>query len=56
MRRTLVILAVATLSFILGAGSMYLLKRQPKVQHKDWQLAVYDDEFRSRLGLSTSSD
>lgn len=45
MKRTLTILAVAALSFVLGAGSMYLLKRQPKSPAGDGWFTVTITDF-----------
>lgn len=35
MKRTLIIVMVAVVSFVLGAGCMYVLKRQPKPTASD---------------------
>jgi hypothetical protein len=50
MRRTLTILIVAIVSFVLGAGCMYLLKRQPKPPTTDGWITVTVTDFP--LGFS----
>jgi hypothetical protein len=43
MRRTLTILAVAVISFVLGASCMYMLKRQPKPNPADGWITLVSD-------------
>jgi hypothetical protein len=45
MKRTLTILIVAIVSFMLGAGCMYLVKRQPKPPASDGWIAVTVTDF-----------
>jgi hypothetical protein len=45
VKRTLTILMVAIVSFVLGAGCMYLVKRQPKAPTSDGWIATTVSDF-----------